>query len=425
MVIQPSFTSQTEMKTSSIFAGISSIQEMMYTSSKVSTVMLESSPTIAHQSSSMPDMISSNALIIGVQTTMSSFTNMESSSVPEMQTSALTPTETGPITSMHHTSVSMTTTQVPKSERSSTLQTEMLSSYMSMSQPTTTESTLPMSIEMVRTITSKSSVISESSKVEMVSSKSSPDLLETTSEMMKISSTQHITTIEMPPTQTMDKSSMHHVTNTDILPTSSILPQSSSTIITSSNTMDVSASQDITKSIAINAQTPYLSNTVSSSDMSAYSRSETVSIDAMKSSSVAEITSIITTSFVLVTSSYGQISTESPKPTLSANGKISSSTPKLPTSSQLTMTTLYPSDITTSSQFPEHTQTSSSQTHYSHFVVSTSAKTREVSTNSRYQQSTNIPESPPRSTSTADGLVIPVKSSSYHATSSSSREQGK
>ena len=189
--------------------------------------------------------------------------------------------------------------------------------------------------------------------------------------------------------------------------------------------MDVSASQDITKSIAINAQTLSLSNTVSSSDMSTYSTSETVSIDAMKSSSVAEITSIITTSFVLVTSSYGKLSTESPKPAPSANGKISSSTPKLPTSSQLTMTTQYPSDITTSSQFPKHTQTSSSQAHSSHFVLSTSATTREISTNLRYQQSTNTPESPPRSTSTADGLVIPVKSSLYHATSSSSHEQGK
>lgn len=206
--------------------------------------------------------------------------------------------------------------------------------------------------------------------VELVSSKSSPDLLlqetsskmmDTSSNMMKISSTtQHMTTNEM-------------------FPTSSIVPQLSSIIGTSSYTMDVSGNQNVTKSMVNTTQTPSLSNTLFSYDMR-----ET--IDAKKSISMAETTSV-------------------------------------------TVTSSYPSDETTSSQFPKHPQIPSPRAHSSHFVLSTSAKTRDVSTNSRYQQPTVILESSPRFTSTADGLlsktIILVKPSSYHATSSMSHAKGK
>jgi hypothetical protein len=164
-----------------------------------------------------------------------------------------------------------------------------------------------------------------------------------------------------------------------MLPTSSIVPQLSSIIGTSSYTMDVSDNQNVTKSMANTTQTPSLGNTLFSFDMR-----ET--IDAKKSCSMAETTSA-------------------------------------------TATSSYPSDDTTSSQFPKHPQISSPQAHSSHFVLSTSAKTRQVSTNSRYQQSTVILESSPRFTSTADGLlsktIILVKPSSYHATSSKSHANGK
>ncbi len=434
MVMQPNLTSQTEMKTSSIFQRISSSQQMIYTSSIGITATLESSPTIPFQSSSMPDM-SSNPQTVAIQTAMSSYTNVESSSVPEMQTS--TPTQ--PITSTYNTSSSTMTTQVPQSEGFSTPKTETMSnfdqvstSYMSMFQTPNTELTLPTTTEMVSKFTSKTPVISESSKmVELVSSKSSPGLsqetsskmMNTSSNMMKISNTQHTTTTEIQPTQTVDKSSTQHATTTEILPTSTVVPQSSSITVTSSKTIDVSVGQDVTKSIASSAQSPSLDNTISYSDTSAYDMSKTVNTDGMKTSSVAETPSITTTAFAMVTSSYRKISTESPLTLTSSNGKIHISTTKLPSSSQLTMTTHYPSYVTTTSHFPKYPQTSSSQPDSSHFVLSTSAKTRKVSTNSRYQQSTNIPEISPGFTSTADGLVSKTKPSSYHAISS--HEQGK
>ncbi len=325
---------------------------------------------------------------------------------------------------------------------------------------------LPMRIcKIVPTFTSKSSIISESSKmVELVSSKSSPGLsqetsskmMNTSSNMMKISNTQHTTTTEIQPTQTIDKTSpqhtatteilstqtiektsiqhattseiqptqtvdksnTQHMTTTEILSISTIVPQSSSIIGTSSST-DVSTGQSVIKGTVNTTPTPSLGNTLYSYDMS-----ETASLIDAESNLMAETTSIITTSFVMASSSYGQVTWKS---LTSSHGKRSSSSSKFHTSPQLTMTTDYPSYVTTSSHFLKHPQTSSSQPDSSHFVLSTSTKTRKVSTNSRYQQSTNIPEISPGLTTTPDGLVskttIPTKTSSYNATSSP--EQGK
>jgi hypothetical protein len=296
------------------------------------------------------------------------------------------------------------TTQVQQKEHSSTLPIEMMSSHqevsttrMSMFQSTTTTmSALPTSTEIVSTVTFKSSKISESSNMPHFLTSKSSDILQsrseiiaTSSNMMKISSTQHTGASEIQPTQTMDKSSTRHVTSTERLPTTTIIKSSSS--------------------IASSAQSHGLETPISSTGTSGHYSSKTMKIDEIKSSSVARTTSI-TTAFVLMTSSS--------QPLTSSTVKIILPTTKLSSSPQLTTTTHYSSYVTTSSHLPINPKTSSSQS----VLDTSSSKTGKVSTDSRYQQTSSIPESSLGHTSTADAFVmrttISIKPSAYHATSS-------
>ena len=421
MAIKPQITPQTEMKTSSIAISTLSIPNTMYTTSSL-TETLQSSPTIAPKSSSMPGIASSNALTMATLRTMSSSTNIISSSVPEKQILTQKTTETRPVTSTYNTYISMTTTQVPKEERSSTLPTELMSSLqqvsttqMSMFHSTTTEAALPTSTEIVPKVTSKSSIISESSKISnFVNNKSSGLSQRTTSEitvissnMIKISSTQHTSASAIQPTQTTNKSTTRNMTSTEILPTTTLDVSSSAIIETSFRSVGVSVSRDVSSSIAGSTQSAALENPISSTDTNTYHSSKIANIDGMKSSSVAKSSSI-TTTFVLMTSSS--------QPLTSSNGNSTVSTTKLSSSSHLTPTTHHPSYATTSSHIPHYRQTSSS-----HFVMDTSFKTKEVSTSSRDQPPTKIPKSSPGHSSTTDALVwkttIFVTPSSHHATS--------
>ena len=255
-------------------------------------------------------------------------------------------------------------------------------------------------------------LISESSKViGLMSSKFSSLLHETTettlnimdtSHLMKISSTQHttatqptrttdvpslltstphmVTTIEILPAQTMVKPTTRHVKTTEILPTSTI-----------------------------------------ASHTTAFSMSKTTSlIDATEKSSKEKPTSVIVSSIVIAPSSYGEKTLEIQKFLTSQHRKISSSKPNFPALSQSTMTTNHRLHRTKStSQFLKHPQTSHSQAHSLDLALGASSKTREISTNSEKQQSTNFPESLPGHIST----VNPTKPSSYRLMSS--HEQGK
>ena len=431
IVVQPTSPLQTNMKTSIIFNKSSSYLEMILTSSKHFSGTLDSTSTIFLQNSSVLDIASSSLLIMGNKTAGSLFATKKSSYAPEMQTSTLLLTQTPLLTSMYHTSVSIAITKASQSESFINLQTDMTSiSYqisttqISMFQLNTTREFLPSSTEMVLSTTIESSMLSKSSNiVGLVVSKSSSGLLQPTSSTIidtssnnkkHISSTQHMSTTPIPSTSMMYKSSIHRMTTTQILSASAILSQSS--II--KNVSSIKARQNSNNT----------SNTAStlSSDKTIFNaqKNKTLSLNAMKSSSIAKITSVVITPFVTVTSSHNK---ESPKLSTSSYQKMISLTLKVPASSHLKISSQSSSLVTTSSQLPKNRQTTPFATESLQFVVSSS----EESSNSRNRQSTKILQSSPIFifTSTADGLhsttIAPLKSSSHHSGSSFSQEQGK
>ena len=433
IAVEPSSPSQTDMKTSIIFKKSSSYLEMIFTSSKHFSGTLDSTSTIFLQNSSVLDIASSSFLIMGSKTAGSSFATKESSSAPEMKTSTLLLTQTSILTSMYHTPVSIAITKASQSKSFINLQTEMTSiSYqisttqISMFQLNTKKEFLPSSTEMVLSTTIESSMLSKSSNfVGLVASKSSSVLLQQTSSTIintssnKIhkSSTQHMSTTPVPSTSMMYKSSIHRMTTTQILSTSAILPQSSSVI---KNVSSIKASQ--------NSNTSNTTSTLSS-DKTIFNaqKSKTPSLNAMKTSSIAKIASVVITSSVIVTSSHNKASTESSKLSTSSYKKIISSTLKFPASSHLKISSQSSSLVTPSSQLPipKNRQTTSFATESLQSAVSLS----EGGSNSRSQQSTKILHRSAIFTLTADGLrsttIAPLKSSSRHSGSSFSQGQGK
>lgn len=464
VAVQPSSPSQTDMNTSPIFNKSSSYLEMTLTSSKHFSATLDNTSLTFLQNSSVLDVASSSFLILGSKTAEASFATQESISVPKMQTSTLSLTQTTLPTSMYHTSVSIAITQASRSKSSINLQTEMMSishqfstTQMSMFQLNTTREFLPSRTEMVHSTTVESSVISKSSNiVKLVASKSSSVLLQqtswtiinTSSNKKHISSIQPMVTTPIPSTSMIYKSSTPRTKTIQIFPTSAILPQSASTsmmykpsthrtrttqILSTSAIVPQSSSLiAIVSNISASQNSDHTANTIPipSSDKTIFysEKSKTQSFNAMKRSSIVKITSVVTTSFVMVTSSH-KASTETSKLPTSSHRKIISSTLKLPASSHLKTSSQSSSLVTTSSQFPNNRQTPSFATESLHHLVSSSAEKRKYSTNSRNRQSTNILQSSLIPISTADGLhsttTAPVQPSSHHLASSFSQEQGK
>ena len=328
------------------------------------------------------------------------------------------------IQSINHTSVSMTTTETSQSKSSIDLQTEIMSSIqplsitqMSTFQLNTTEVLLPsstevlssLSTEMVVSMITESSMPQKSSKVSVIMTsrsssvllqQASPSKIGTSSIKKEISSTQANVTTPISPSSMIYQSSSRRMATTEIL---SAMPLPSSFII-KNNSTSLKTSQTDTNSTASTVRSLFLDKTISSS----YKSKKTQSFYATKTSPMAKVTSPVTTSFVMVSSSYSKATIESSKlPILSYKDTILL-TPKLLTSSQMKMSS--------------NPRRKSSVAESSHFVPSPSIETKKISTNSRNVPSTKILQSSSTFTSTADELH---SRSSYNSASLYSRDQGK
>lgn len=423
MAVQPSFTIQPEPRTASVIDETFSFEAIKKTSTESLAVGLESNSPPMPRSSLMPNMTRSDAKIDETQTSTQSSTILETSLVRHI--------DTKPITSTKPIPVSMTTIVVPQSEsQSSSTQLSTTDIFLAHRSKAVTSQSL-MTLENSKFYSKfMHETLSQATETRSTQYAGESEILPT--QEMYTSSTQHfmirqtmmlyVTTAEITSAiQTMDESSTHYFVNSSaIVLKSDILLRSSAVVVVTD-----SSTQNTEQNLSVN-QTP--SHTISANVMSAYDMSGTVRPDGMKISSTASIIF----PFVMPTSSYGQIHSTplihsaSSTPNLlnvsqsimatsvmdmSSYGKINTVSPKLMTSSSMEVLL----SISKHFSFPQMTMTTSYHLETSLKTPSTS-KRPWISTESRHEQSTSIPDSPPEFTSTTDEMV-PVDPSPHYATS--------